>query len=95
MSKATTFEIGVTYANKHNGRAIVIDQKHTGDTGIILWRGVDVENENKNWFSETDLDHWIRLGANPKIMVKDISDGYTTVIYDKSRGKITMMGEEE
>ena len=51
MSKATTFEIGVTYANKHNGRAIVIDQKHTGDTGIILWRGVDVENENKNWFS--------------------------------------------
>ena len=47
MSKATTFEIGVTYANKHNGRAIVIDQEHTGDTGIILWRGVDVGDGEK------------------------------------------------
>lgn len=87
MSKATTFEIGVTYANKHNGRTMVIDQKHIGDTGIILWRGVDVENQNRNWFSDNDIGHWIRLGANPKIMVKDISDGYTTVIYDKSRGE--------
>ncbi len=87
MSKATTFEMGVTYANKHNGRTMVIDQRHIGDTGIILWRGVDVENDKTNWFSDMDRSHWIRLGANPKIMVKDISDGYTTVIYDKSRGE--------
>mgnify|MGYP003116240269 FL=1 len=86
MSKET-FEMGVTYANKHNGRTIVIDQRHIGDTGIILWRGVDVETKIKNWFHNNDRSYWIRLGANPKIMVKDISDGYTTVIYDKSRGE--------
>ena len=86
MSKRN-FEMGVTYANKHNGRTMVIDQTHIGDTGIILWRGSDVENARTNWFSDEDSKHWIRLGHSPKITVKDISDGYTTVIYDKSRGE--------
>lgn len=87
MSKRN-FEMGVTYANKHNGRMMVIDQTHIGDTGIMLWRGTDVaESHRTNWFSDNDISHWIRLGADPKITVKDISDGYTTVIYDKSRGE--------
>ena len=58
------FTVGSCYENRHNHRRVRVVSEEMTDTGVVLFKAVDIDDPEENirsYFTKGDKRHWITL----------------------------------